>query len=154
MGICLRYNRDQDEANDVFQETMIRVFKNIQQAQHVDNLMGWVTRIATNVAIDHHRKKRTDLMVNMDDNEVAELTSEEIGIIEMLETKEILRLIQQLPLNYSLVFNLYIIDGYSHKEISDQMGIAESTSRVILTRAKQRMAELLKKTEIRNYVYG
>ena len=88
MGGCLRYNRDQDEANDVFQETMIRVFKNIQQAQHVDNLMGWVTRIATNVAIDHHRKKRTELMVNMDDNEVAELTSEEIGIIEMWITKQ------------------------------------------------------------------
>lgn len=154
MGVCLRYNKDQDEANDVFQETMIRVFKNIEQAQHVDNLMGWVTRIATNVAIDHHKRKRSDLMVNINEEEVFEITSEEASAIARMEVREVLSIIQQLPDNYRLVFNLYVIDGYSHKEIADRLQIAESTSRVLLTRAKRRLAEFLKKTEIRNYVYG
>jgi RNA polymerase sigma factor (sigma-70 family) len=154
MGVCLRYNRDQDEANDVFQETMIRVFRNTQQAKNVNNLMAWVTRIASNVAIDVHKRKRTEIMVNIEESEVGELTSNEIDIIETMKVKEILQLLGHLPPNYRLVFNLYIIDGYTHKEISDQLEIAESTSRVILTRAKRRLGELLKKTELSSYVHG
>lgn len=153
MGVCLRYNANQDEANDVFQEAMIRIFNNIHKAKGVENVLGWASRITTNVAIDFYRKNKARMMVSIDESEAAEFTSEEVNVIAQLELEEILNLIQMLPPNYRVVFNLYTIDGYSHKEIANQLDIAESTSRVLLTRAKRRMIQFLKKTEVK-HVYG
>ena len=154
MGVCLRFNPNQDEANDIFQEAMIRVFKNIKKARKVDSVIAWATRITSNVAIDMYRRKRAAVMVSLDDSQVAEFTSKELDAIRRLELEELLGLIQMLPPNYRIVFNLYLIDGYSHKEIASRLEIAESTSRALLTRAKRRMIELLKKTEPMSHVYG
>ncbi|MCE7991606.1 MAG: sigma-70 family RNA polymerase sigma factor [Roseivirga sp.] len=154
MGVCLRYNTNKEEANDVFQEAMIRIFNSIHRAGEVDNVMAWANRITCNVAIDFYKKKRARMMVSMDESETAEFTSDEVDVIGQMSAEEILKILHELPPNYRLVFNLYVIEGYSHKEIADQLEIAESTSRVLLTRAKRRMIELLKKTEVVKHVYG
>lgn len=154
MGVCLRYNSNQEEANDVFQEAMIRIFNNIHKAGKVDNVMAWANRITCNVAIDFYKKQRARMMVTMDESEKAEITSGEVDVIAQMSAVEILDVLQGLSPNYRLVFNLYVIEGYSHKEIAERLEMAESTSRVLLTRAKRRMIELLKKTEIVKHVYG
>ncbi len=154
MGICLRYNSNQDEANDVFQEAMIRIFHNIHKARKVDNVLAWASRITCNVAIDCYKKKRIGVMVSIDESDSTEFTDDDIDIIGQMSVEEILGILHELSPNYRLVFNLYVIEGYSHKEIADQLEIAESTSRVLLTRAKRRMIELLKKTEVIKHVYG
>ncbi len=155
MGVCMRYTKEQEDANDVFQEAMIRVFRNIKRIHEVDNVLAWATRIASNVAIDHYKKKRANMMVSIDESEEAmELSSEELSAIEALETAELLQIMQLLPQNYLVVLNLYMIDGYSHKEIANQLDIAVSTSRVLLTRAKRKMIELLKKIDTCEQVYG
>lgn len=154
MGVCLRYNPSQEEANDVFQEAMIRIFNNIHKAGEVDNVMAWANRVTCNVAIDFYKKQRARMMVSMDESEAAEFSSDEIGVISQMGVAEILEILHQLSPNHRLVFNLYVIEGYSHKEIAEQLEMAESTSRVLLTRAKKRMIELLKKTEVIKHVYG
>lgn len=154
MGVCLRYNAHEEEANDVFQEAMIRIFNNIHKARKVDNVMAWANRITCNVAIDFYKRKTARMMVSIDESEKAEFTYDEIDVIGQMSVEEILGILHELPPNYRLVFNLYVIEGYSHKEIADRLEMAESTSRVLLTRAKKRMIELLKKTEVVRHVYG
>ena len=153
-GICLRYLKNQEDANDAFQEAMIRLFKNIHRAKGIANFNGWVRTIITNAAIDAYKRKRSEMVVNIDESEVSNFTSDEVSAIEILETEEILNLLYQLPTNQMVSFNLYMIDGYSHKEIAEKLEIAESTSRVLLTRAKKGMIALLKKTEIHEQSYG
>ncbi len=154
MGICLRYNKMQEDANDVFQEAMIRLFKNIDQAANVSNFEAWVRRIATNSAIDAYKKRRSQLHVSLDNEDVPEFKDTDANAFEKLKAEEVVMLLQQLPDNQQIVFNLFTIDGYSHKEIAQRLDIAESTSRVLLTRGKRNMIELLKKTEVDEQFYG
>lgn len=154
MGICIRYNRAREDAHDVFQEAMIRLFKNISQAKEVDNFEAWVRRITTNAAIDAYKKRKAYLHVSIDDAKVPEFVDMEVNAFERLKAEEIVALLHKIPDNQRLVFNLYVIDGYSHIEIATQLNMAESTSRVLLTRGKRNMIELLKKTETHEQRYG
>ena len=154
MGICIRYNRAQEDAHDVFQEAMIRLFKNIEQAARVDSFEAWVRRITTNAAIDAYKKRKAHLHVSMDNEQVPDFADAEVNAFERLNAEEIIDLLHEIPDNQRIVFNLFVIDGYSHKEIAVKLEIAESTSRVLLTRSKRSMIELLKKTETHEQRYG
>lgn len=141
MGICLRYAPDKDEAMDILHEGYIKVFRNIRKYQPGTSLKAWLKRIMVNTAIDHYRKvvkRRTE-----DIDEVRGMEGYTPQIIDKLSSDEILALVQTLSPSYRVVFNMYIVEGYSHKEIAEKLDITESTSRSNLVKARNKMKELL-----------
>ena len=92
------------------------------------------------------------MFVNLDESEAYQFSDEEANTLQMMEAAEIIELLRKLPQNQMVVFNLYMIEGYHHKDIASQLSIAESTSRVLLTRAKKRLVEMIKKAEVHEQV--
>lgn len=145
LGVCMRYARDRSEAEDFLQEGFIKVFKNIENLRNPQQLEGWIERIIVNTALEHIRKKKSPKghEVDLDDNvdvEVDEQVTDELG------REELLKLIQDLPEGFRAVFNMYAIEGYSHKEIAKTLDIQEGTSKSQFARAKtllqQKVVEL------------
>ena len=135
MSLCLRYAKNRQEAEDFLQEGFIRLFKYLDKYQHKGSFDGWVRRIFVNTAIKHYHKQ-------VKHNQVSEISiayekSYEASAISMLSENELLQLIEQLPDGYRLVFNLYAIEGFSHKEIGVMLDIGESTSRSQLVKARK-----------------
>lgn len=141
MGVCLRYSSNQEEALDILHEGFIKVFKNISKYQPGTSLSSWIRRIMVNTSIDYYRKnvrRRTE-----DIEEAFHLTSSDADAISQCTEKEILEAVQQLTPAYRTVFNLYVLEGYSHKEIAELLNITESTSRSNLVKARTKLKELL-----------
>ncbi len=138
MGICVRYLGDRDEAKDIFQEVFIKIFASIKKEKgKIVSLEKWITTITVRLAINHYHKQRRgfDALDQVDTNTPI-LSDSELNIIARLDAEKIYAIIQRLPLGYRMVFNLYLIEGFSHKEISEILKISESASRSQLTRAK------------------
>lgn len=144
LGICMRYAKNKTEAKDILQMGMIRIFKHIGSFAGKGSFEGWMKRIVINVSIDNFRKSNKFYYHhNFDElNGERYLTTE---IPDNLELKDILNTVQQLPPGYRIVFNLYAIEGYSHKEIGDQLGISENTSKSQLLKARRSLIERLAK---------
>jgi RNA polymerase sigma factor (sigma-70 family) len=141
-SICLRYMNNQDEAKDALQEGFIKVFKNISKFKFTGSFEGWMKRIFVNSSIELIRKRKMHL-------DVSELNSNELPLTAKIETgsmdaEKMMTLVQQLPEGYRTVFNMFIVDGYSHKEISDYLEISESTSKTQLFKARKQLQEWLK----------
>lgn len=142
-GICLRYARDVFDAQDILQEGFVKVFKSLADFKWNGSLEGWMKRIFVNHALDKYRSKFSFLSLD----EIHQ--SENIAVdgdftpVDSLSEKEILVLIQELPDQYRIVFNLYVIEGMSHQEIAEELNIGESTSRSNLARAKVILKEKL-----------
>ncbi|MBX2877320.1 MAG: sigma-70 family RNA polymerase sigma factor [Saprospiraceae bacterium] len=147
MGVCLRYARHQMEAEDLLQDAFIKVYNNISKFEHKGSFEGWIRRIVVNTALKNYSKKS--------------FTYEQIGVEEQpensappevyahLHEEELLKLVAALPDGYRVVFNLYAIEGYSHKEISEMLGCQESTSRSQLVKARKLLqAQILKLQKI------
>lgn len=149
MAVCLRYGSCYEEAQDMFQDGFIKVFKKIHMYNGKGPLGAWIRRTIANNALDHLRKtKRERENVSMFKVEY-KLESDEFddpfadeGV--KITSDRLTELIQQMPTGYRTVFNLYLIEDYSHKEIADQLGIAESTSKTQYRKAKAFMRKLLK----------
>ena len=141
MGVCLRYANNEDDALDILHEGFIKVFKNIAKYQVGTSLNAWIRRIMVNTAIDFYRK---NIRRRTEDIELAyDIGSEEADAVSQCSEKEILEAVQQLSTAYRTVFNLYVVEGYSHKEIADILGITESTSRSNLVKARGKLKTLL-----------
>ena len=142
MGVCLRYAGNQDEALDILHEGFIKVFKNLKRYQPGTSLNAWIRRIMVNTAIDYYRKmvrRRTE------DIETAYgVSAVGADALSQISEKEILSAIQELSPAYRAVFNMYIIEGFSHREIADSLGITESTSRSNLVKARLKLQAALK----------
>lgn len=142
MAICLRYTKNEDEALDLLHESFIKIFRSINKYQVGTSLGAWMRRITVNTAIDHYRKntrRRTE-----DIDLAFDLSSQDADAVSKCSEKEILAAIQRLTPAYQTVFNLYIIEGYSHKEIAKELNITESTSRSNLVKARAKLQEMLK----------
>lgn len=137
LAVCCRYASSTDEAKDLQQETFIKVFHHLQKS-HIDiqSLEAWVVRIAVNTSIDYFRSLRK--IQEMHSNEPTDVVVLP-DIWSQLNEEDLIQLIQQIPNPYRLVFNLYIVEGFSHKEIGEKLEITESTSRSYLTRAKEHL---------------
>jgi RNA polymerase sigma-70 factor (ECF subfamily) len=133
-GLCLQYAGDEDEAKDIMQEGFIKVFRKIEQYSGKGSFTGWIRRIMINTALEKYRTKVN--MQSIDERIASEDEIVDDNILESLTAEEIIRLIQQLSPQYRLIFNLYAIEGYSHKEISEMTGISEGTSKSNLSRAR------------------
>jgi RNA polymerase sigma-70 factor (ECF subfamily) len=141
MGVCLRYASNRDDAQDILHEGFIKILNNIGRYQPGTSLLAWMRRIIVNTAIDYYRmqaRRRTE------DLEAAyDVQSYEPDALSQLTVQEIIGCIQRLTPAYRSVFNLYVVDGYSHKEIADMLDITESTSRSNLVKARAKLKELL-----------
>jgi len=142
LGICLRYGKSKDEAEDILQLGMISIFKNINSYLGKGSFEGWMKRIMVNVAIDNLRKNNK-FYYHKDIDEINGKPYFASDIPNDLEVKDILSTIQQLPPGYRMVFNLYAIEGYSHKEISEKLDISENTSKTQLLKARKSLRKKL-----------
>ena len=148
LGVVMRYINDKERAEDVLQDSFIKVFKNLYKFEHSGSLEGWIRRIMVNTALDQIRKnKKRQNNVELDDDGYFELKHES-NAEEILQAESLLKLVQSLPEGYRTVFNLFAIEGYSHKEIAKELGITENTSKSQYSRAKSTLRELLKKYKI------
>lgn len=140
-GICLRYMRNRMDAEDIMQEGFIRIFKSIGTFQFSGSFEGWMRRIMVNTAIEFLRKKSLLYI----ENDVADITgiSTEFNPGVSLEVKELLTLVNEMPAGYRVVLNMYAVEGYSHKEIADTLGISEGTSKSQLAKARNYLSKKL-----------
>ncbi len=150
MGVCLRYMNGNDEAQDVLQDGFVKVFNKLAAYQKKGSLEGWIRRIVVNTALDHIRKNKKHLN-DVDVDSVSYGLESESYIVESLNAKDLLKLIQQLPAGYRIVFNMFAIEGYSHKEIASELNITESTSKSQYSRSRKMLREMLLKNE---YIVG
>ncbi|MCK4568848.1 MAG: sigma-70 family RNA polymerase sigma factor [Bacteroidales bacterium] len=143
-GICLRYTKNKMEAEDVLQEGFIKVFRYLKDYRNEGSLEGWIRKTVVNTAINFYKKKvKYQKDVSLDQTEP--INNEEESAIDKLSAKELLELIQELPDGYRMVFNLNVIEGYTHKEIGDMLNISENTSKSQLSRARGVLQEKLKR---------
>lgn len=133
-GVCLRYAKDRTEAEDNLQDGFIKVFENIHKFRHEGSFEGWIRRIMVNVSLGKYRKQY--LLYPVEDIGKIEPAPVPDEIIAKLGADELLGLIQQLPPRYRMVFNLYVLDGLNHQQISEAMNISVGTSKSNLARAR------------------
>ncbi|MBN1107860.1 MAG: sigma-70 family RNA polymerase sigma factor [Bacteroidales bacterium] len=144
MSVCIRYTKDEYEAMEIVNDSYMKVLDNIGQYDRSKPFRAWYGRILVNTAIDSYRRNAKHSMhLPIDDLEAAEETEPRIS--SELSAQDILLLFRQLPDHYKVTFNLYEIEGYSHEEIGQIMGVTTSTSRSNLTRAKKMLRELYKR---------
>lgn len=147
MGVCRRYLREIQEAEDCVQESFIKIFKNLATYSGDSPFEAWIRKITVNEALISIRKNKK-FSFNEDIDLYNDIKpSESMGVLAQINHQELLQLLYKLPENKRVVFNMYTIEGYSHKEISEILGITEGTSRSSLSRSKDILAELLTKMD-------
>ncbi|MFD1143771.1 RNA polymerase sigma factor [Larkinella insperata] len=144
MAIALRYHPARQEAGSVVNDSFMKVFDRIDRYEFAETFRGWLRRIVVNTALDHYRRlaKHTHAL-DLDQADGQTIAMED-SVISQLTADDILNLLQHLPVQYRMVFNLYEIEGYSHEEIARQLNLSTSSSRVYLVRAKEQLARLVK----------
>ncbi len=146
LGVCARYIKNPMEAEDVLIHGFLKIFEKVDQYQFAGSFEGWIRRIMVNEALQQVRRNKTVFLeVELEDvyNDAAVMHIDSHNF----ETEDLLAMVQQLPDGYRTVFNLYAIEGYSHKEIAEQLGISESTSKSQLSRARALLQEYLRRVE-------
>lgn len=133
-AVCQRYAHTSLEADDILQNSFVKVFTKHDLYDGKGSLEGWIKRIVVNTAIETHRQNKRSYAENIDNVHLSD--SSPLGT-EQTGYQELLALVQQLPLGYRTVFNLYAIEGYSHKEIAEMLLISEGNSKSQLSRARQ-----------------
>lgn len=146
-AVCLRYSTNRQDAEDVLQEGFVKVFKNLIRFQFKGSFEGWIRRIMVNSAIEHYRKN-AKWMYTEDAQEV-KIETKDIGVLQTLKVNDLLALVQKLPTGYRTVFNLYVIEGYTHQEIADMLQVTESTSKTQLFKARAALQIMIKELEER-----
>ncbi len=150
LGVCMRYATDKMEAEDMLQNGFIKVFQKVDDYRNEGSFEGWVRRIMVHSSIEYYRKHHKMMQV-VELSETENTTSVNSLAIANLAAKDLLLLIQQLAPGYRIVFNLYAIEGYSHKEIAAITGITEGASKSQLSRARAVLKEQVIKMERKQY---
>jgi RNA polymerase sigma factor (sigma-70 family) len=144
-ALCMRYTKDTMQAQDVMVTAFMKVFEKLSQFKSEGSFEGWIRRIMVNESLTFLRRQRS--MYIETDLEVADREPDYQGLADHLEAEDLLRIISELPAGYRVVFNMYAIDGYSHKEIAEQLGISENTSKSQLSRARTYLQKVLLENE-------
>lgn len=142
-GVCLRYASNAEEAEDILQEGFIKVFNKMSSFRGEGSFEGWIRRIFVNTAIEHFRKKT--YLQPITETEENTVEGKYLSVLDTLAEKDIIQLVQQLSPGYRTVFNMYVIEGYTHRQIAEILGISEGTSKSQLSRAKQILQDLVKR---------
>ena len=141
MGISLSYSKSRDLALEIANDSFMKCFDSFKKMDEARSLKPWLRRITVNTAIDYYRKNKRFQNHLEADGETP--VFDEVYAPDQLAYEDIIKLLSQLPEDQQLVFNLYEVEGYSHKEISDRLEITESSSRVYLMRAKTKLRQLI-----------
>jgi RNA polymerase sigma-70 factor (ECF subfamily) len=146
LGVCMRYAKDHFEAEDMMQTGFIKIFKKINDFRGEGSFEGWMRRIMVHTSIEFYRKNLRSLNV-VDIDETHEQSASTDFDMSSINVKDLMRIIQNLSNGYRMVFNMYAIEGYSHKEIGKQLGISEGASKSQLSRARAILREQILKLE-------
>jgi len=143
--VCSRYIIDRDQVNDVLQNSFIKMFRSIHSFEYRGNgsLKAWMTRIAVNESLQHI-KQNSDFKIINDETDIPDIEMEEEPDLDEISQQEIMEMIRALPDGYRTVFNLFVFEEKSHKEIAEILGIAENSSASQLHRAKLMLARKIK----------
>ncbi len=154
MSICMRYLRDHDDAEDVLVQGFMKVFDNVSKFRKEGSFEGWIRRIMVNECLGFIRKNKSMYLETEIDK--AENDPDYSVLETKLEADDLKKMIQELPVGYRTVFNLYAIEGYSHAEIADQLGINVNTSKSQLSRARNHLQKQLldAEKELNNKIIG
>ena len=133
-GLCLQYASSEEDAQDILQDGFLKVFKKIGQVKEAKAFPGWIRRVIINTALERYRSQV--VMQRIDEEPM--LLNEQItdDVLDDLNAEALVAMIQELPPRYRMVFNLYAIEGYNHKEIGEMLGISDGTSKSNLSRAR------------------
>lgn len=142
-AVCLRYAGKAEDAQDILQDGFVKVFRNLHMYRGDGSFEGWIRRIFVNTAIEHYRRQVNVYPVTEGHENLME--AKDVSAIDTLSMKDLMMIIQELSPGYKTVFNLYVIEGYTHKEISEMIGISEGTSKSQLARAKGILQNIINK---------
>jgi RNA polymerase sigma-70 factor, ECF subfamily len=152
LGICLRYATNKAEAEDVLMEGFMKIYSNIKAYRNDGSFEGWMKRIMVNTSITHYRKNNKYHFIEIDHLELSDTESsdEENGNDgNQFSKEEMLQVIQQLPEGYKMVFNLFVFEDYSHKEIAELLEISENTSKTQLLKARKWLRKKLQELSVK-----
>lgn len=141
-GICLRYTKTNTDAEEVLQEGFIKIFNSLVKYEGKGSFEGWMKRVMVYTAIDLHRKKKPEYLSENEEEEITEITEDYIE--ESMDADTIMEIMHQLPDGYKVVLNLYAVEGFTHKEIAQELNISIGTSKSQLAKARKYFANLLK----------
>lgn len=146
-GVCLRYSSNEADAEDLLQESFIRVFNNLSSYQEKGQLGAWLRKVTVNCALENYRKdkKNKETVLYISDYEHNDPDFD--NALASLQLEDLLRKIQQLPLGFRTVFNLYAIEGYQHQEIAELLQISEGTSKSQFSRARMMLKDMINKDD-------
>lgn len=142
-AICLTYAKDDEAAKDILQDGFVKVFSHIKEFVPDSSLEGWIRRVMVNTAIDYYRKSIKTIWKKTSFSEDHDLPAEG-ETLSRINEKQLLGIIKDLPAGYKVVFNLYVIEGFNHREISEMLGITEGTSKSQYFYAKKMLKEKIK----------
>ena len=144
-GVCLRYSNNEAEAEDLLQDSFIKAFDKLKTFKHQGELGGWLRKLTLNTVLDNYRKNKiSSSSLSLVDEKI----DDSFTAIQNLELEDLLLKIQQLPLGFRTVFNLYAIEGYNHKEIGVLLKISNGTSKSQYSRAKKMLKKLIEEEKI------
>ena len=144
MSVCLRYAKSTEQAEDVLQDGFVKVFMKLSDYKKEGSLEGWVRRIMVNTALDQIRKE-VKFKGNLDIEDVGYKIENNAFITEQLMAEDLMKLVRAMPDGYRIVFNMFAIEGYSHAEIAETLGVTENTSKSQYSRARAYLRERLEK---------
>jgi RNA polymerase sigma-70 factor (ECF subfamily) len=146
LGVCLRYAKDSEQADDILQDGFVKVFTKLKDFKNEGSLEGWIRRVMVNTALDQIRKNGKTLGdISVDDVQYKIENNDHIA--EQLMAEDLLKLINSMPYGYKVVFNMFAIEGYTHNEIADTLGISESTSKSQYSRARAYLRERISEAD-------
>lgn len=156
MSVCMRYCDTYDDAMEVVNDGFLKIFKSISSFNPRNNnyeasLMAWMKSIMVHTAIDHYRKRKHDYLINDIEETHYEMSDNAESAIDAMTYKEIMAILQKLSPVYRTVFNLYVIDGYKHEEIAEQLNISVGTSKSNLSKARANIQKMLKESNLKLY---
>jgi RNA polymerase sigma-70 factor, ECF subfamily len=152
LGVCMRYARDHDEAEDIMQEAFLKIFQNIASFRNEGSFEGWMKRVMINHALNHYRRqKKQPFLEDIDSiSETDILDRDEQPLLPApVSAEQLTTLIQLLPPGYRMVFNMYVFEEFSHKEISRELNISENTSKTQLLKARRMLRKRITDLKIK-----
>ncbi|GAB5538542.1 MAG: RNA polymerase sigma factor [Salibacteraceae bacterium] len=142
MAVCMRYVADRERAEDVLQDGFVKVFLNLKKFRGQGSFEGWIRRTMVNTSLDYLRKKKID-EIDADISEAEYLAGTNEKVVGKMRVEELMKLIEEMPTGYRTVFNMYAIEGYSHKEIAEELQVTESTSKTQFRKARTYLMNII-----------
>lgn len=149
MGVCARYLKPRENAEEVFHDVVLKIYDKIDKYSGTGSLKAWCRRLAVNTCLDYIRKHKNHIRLNYLEEQLVEIEDkiEDEALLENAKLNELVKLIDTLPQQQQIVLNLFVMDGFSHREVANRLSISEGASRSLLQRAKRKLKEEMTRRE-------